>query len=156
MNLTRNPFRLRGILGNVAAAAVMVLIGLPAAAAEAGKRELSEEQRARFEARIEEARSRLELTEAQKTQLEPVLRKDFERRIEILRKHGVTRETEARPTRSEARALRADLKALRDETEAEVDGILDDRQMDEYRKIQDEARQAMREQMRSRREEGRQ
>lgn len=166
MKPTPSPFRSRGRFGNLAAAvatalattlatilattmALLVTV-LPAAAADADRRQLSEEQRARLEARIEEVRDRLALTDEQKAALEPVLRKDFERRIAILNEHGVTRESDERPSRREARALRRDLKAAKEEAEKEITRILDDRQMEEYRRIQDEAREAMRERIRTR------
>jgi hypothetical protein len=42
------------------------------------------------------------------------------------------------------------LKSVREATDAEVERILDARQLAEYRKIQDEARDEMRERLRSR------
>jgi hypothetical protein len=153
MTLTHSRWRTPGLLGNLAAALAWLVIALPAAAAD--DRELSDEQRARLEARIEEVRGRLDLTDEQKAALGPVLRDDFERRIEILRKHGVTREGDERPSRGDARALRRDLKAARERADAELGRILDGRQMEEYRKIQDETRVQMREQARRRRSDSR-
>lgn len=134
-----------------AALAALLSIALPAAAADPVQ--LTDEQRARLEARFEEIRERLDLSEAQKTQLEPVLRKDLEERAEVMRKYGVTRESEERPSRSEMRALRRDLKAMREATDAEVEQILDPGQMAEYRKIREEAQDEMRERARGRRQE---
>lgn len=129
----------------------LLSIALPAAAADTGQ--LTEEQRARIEARFEEIRERLDLSEEQKALLGPVLRKDFEQRAEVMRKHGVTRESEQRPSRSEMRALRRELKAVREATDAEVERILDPGQMAEYRKIREEAQDEMRARARSRRQE---
>lgn len=157
MKPSYSPSRSRGRFGELAAAVattvamtLVTTMAPPAAAADADNRQLSEEQRARLDARIEEVRERLDLTDEQKAALDPVLRKDFERRIAILNEHGVTREGGEQPSRREARALRRDLKAAKKEAEKEIAGILDDRQMEEYRKIQDEAREEMRERIRTR------
>lgn len=133
------------------ALAALLSIALPATAADPVQ--LTDEQRARLDARLEEIRERLDLSEEQKTQLEPVLRKDVEERAEVMRKHGVTRDAEERPGRREMRALRRDLKTVREKTDAEVARILDGRQLQEYRKIRQEAQDEMRERMRSRRAE---
>ena len=62
-------------------------------------------------------------------------------------------DAEERPGRREMRALRRDLKAVREKTDAEVARILDERQLQEYRKIREEAQDGMRDRMRSRRQE---
>jgi hypothetical protein len=130
---------------------VLLFVAYPAAADDQdGQRQLTDEQRARLEARMEEIRSRLDLSDVQKAQLEPVLRKDLETRAEVLRRHGMTREGGERPGRREMRAIRQELKTVREATDAEVERILDARQLAEYRKIQDEARDEMRERLRSR------
>ena len=48
------------------------------------------------------------------------------------------------------RAARRDLQAVREETDAQLEGILDDRQLEEYRNIRQEAQEDMRERLRSR------
>jgi hypothetical protein len=147
----RNPSSRAFAIAKVACTFLVLLFTTyPAVAADNDERQLSEEQRARLEARIGEIRSRLDLSDQQRAQLEPVLRKDFERRVEVMRQHGVTRESDEQPGMREMRAIRKDLKAVREQTDAEVERILDDRQLEEYRKIRDEARDEMRERVRSR------
>lgn len=150
-----DTIRSRLVVGAALTAAAVLSIAHPAAAADPAMRQLTDEQRARIEARFEEIGERLELSDEQKAQLEPVLRKDFEKRAEVMRLHGATRESKERPGRGELRALRRDLEAIREKTDAEVERILDQRQLQEYRKIQQEARGEMRERMRSRRQESR-
>lgn len=84
------------------------------------------------------------------TALEPVLRRSFEHRAEVLQRYGVGRDRSERPSLRQARALRNDLEELRKQTEAEVETILDSRQMAEYRKIQEEMREAIRQRIRER------
>lgn len=148
----RNPgSRSFAVMQAALAFLVLLFATYPARADDqGGQRQLTDEQRARLEARMEEIRSRLDLDEAQKAQLEPVLRKDLETRAEVLRKHGITRESDERPGRREMRAIRQELKSAREATDAEVARILDPQQLAEYRKIQDEARDEMRERLRSR------
>ena len=144
------PFNL---MPRVLAAIGILFIAVPAPAADAAdasESQLSSEQQARLDARLDEIRTRLDLSDDQRERLEPLLRKDLERRVEVLRKHGMTREPDARPSARQMRAARRDLKLAREQTEAEMKQILDERQFDEYRKIQQEARDEMRERVRSR------
>lgn len=142
-----------GVAGAFFVALLLVAPAIPAAGDDDGQRPLSEEQQARLEARMAEIRSRLGLSEEQQAQLAPIVRKSFERRAAVMRQHGLTGEPGQRLGRSETRALMRDLKAVRVETEAEVDQILDDRQMEEFRKIREEARDGARERLRKAGEE---
>ena len=128
----------------------LLLVAAGAAAAEPTGQVLREEQQARLEARIEEALERLALSDEQRVQFEALLRRDFERRVEVLQRHGMTREAEERPDRRVMRAVRSDLQAVREQTDAELERILDDRQLEEYRRIRQEAQEDMRERLRSR------
>lgn len=139
-----------GLAGRFALVVAFLAVAGTALADDTGPRQLSEEQRARLEERLTAVRARLDLSEEQKAALEPVLRESFEKRAEVLRSHGVTAESE-RPSRRETRGLVRDLKAVREETDAEVERILDERQMEEYRKIQAEAQDEMRERFREQR-----
>lgn len=134
---------------------MLVILATPFVAASAGAAEpaepsLSEEQQARVETRIEEVRRRLELSDEQRAEVESLLRRDFERRVEVLQRHGMTRESDQRPSRQAMRAARRDLQAVREETDAQLERILDDRQLEEYRNIRQEAQEDMRERLRSR------
>ncbi|WP_428409795.1 hypothetical protein [Hyphococcus sp.] len=112
---------------------------------------LTDEQRAQMAERLEEIQTRLNLSEAQRTELEPVLRRNFEKRAEILKRYGVSKDGNSRLGFKKARALKNDLEKARKTNEAEVARILDERQMAEYRKIQEETREEFRQRMRERR-----
>lgn len=137
------------------AGAALALAAIAAAAAitsaEAQERKLTEEQRAQLEQQVEEIRARLNLTEDQRNRLEPVLRRNFEQRAEVLQRYGVSKDRSERLGFRKARALKSELEDLRTENDAEIATILDDRQMTEYRKIQEEMREEFRERMRERR-----
>lgn len=119
--------------------------------ADAQERQLTEEQRARLEQYLEQVRARLNLTEAQRAQLEPVLRRSFEERAEIMQRYGVGGDNSQRPGLRQARAMKSELEEARKKSDPEIEKILDDRQMAEYRKIQEEMRDQIRQRMRERR-----
>jgi hypothetical protein len=103
-------------------------------------------------AQLEEARTRLALSEEQRTLAEPILRAGIERRMAILRKHGLVdadgRRTEQRPSLREARKLRGELDDVRDDTVRRLERVLTKAQVEEYKKLQSEMRDAARERMR--------
>lgn len=114
-------------------------------------RQLTEEQRDQIIQRLEDTRQRLNLTEEQRVTLEPILRESFEKRAAILNKYGVSRDSGSRQSLRQLRAMRGELDTVRNQTEKEVAKILDNRQMAEFLKIQEENRAAMRERIRDRR-----
>jgi hypothetical protein len=129
--------------------ATMVVAGT--ASPQARERHLTEEQRAQVEQRLADVRARLDLTPEQESQLQPILRGSFEKRIALLNAHGLTREGGRQPSVRQLRSLREDMDQLRKETESQVDAVLDDRQMSEFRRIQDEMRNEFRERVRENR-----
>lgn len=147
MNLSKNALRVK-----IAAAAAVVacMVMAPTAGAQAPKRQLTDEQRAQIEQRMDEIRTRLELTPDQEARLQPILRASFEKRMELLKESGLT-ENGQRPDRQQMRALRDEMTRLRKDTEAQVDTVLDERQMAEFREIQDEMREQLRERAQERR-----
>jgi hypothetical protein len=147
MTILKNliPTRTRSV------AALLVAALMSTASTQARDQQLSEEQRAQIEQRLGEIRARLELTPEQADLLQPILKESFEKRLALLDEHGVSREGGQRPNRRQLRALRDDLKKLRAETDARVDAVLDDRQMAEFEKIQEEMRDQMRERVRENR-----
>ena len=140
---------IKTVFVSLAAASLAVFVQ-PLAAGEIGQRQLSEEQRVRMETRMEEIRKRLALSDEQKAQLEPVIRRSFEQRAAVLEQHGVKKERDERLRVREARALKRDLVKIKKQTDDEAARILDSRQMDEYRKIQRETREALRDEVRKR------
>jgi hypothetical protein len=103
-------------------------------------------------ARLEEARTRLALTDEQRTLAEPILRDGATRRVAILKKYGLLdadgRRTDARPSMREARKLRGELDDVRDETVHRLERVLTKAQIEEYKKLQSEMRDAARERLR--------
>jgi len=82
-------------------------------------------------------KSRLGLTEEQQAQIKPILDDEFAKRHAIIEKYqGQGRQ--ARPS------LRSELQQLRAVTDQRLAPILTKVQMDEYHKMQEEARQRMR------------
>jgi hypothetical protein len=140
---------IKTVFVSLAAASLAVFVQ-PLAAGEIGQRQLSEEQRVRMETRMEEIRKRLALSDEQKAQFEPVIRRSFEQRAAVLEQHGVKKERDERLRVREARALKRDLVKIKKQTDDEAARILDSRQMDEYRKIQRETREALRDEVRKR------
>ena len=82
-------------------------------------------------------KSRLGLTEDQEAQIKPILEDDFVKRHAIIEKY----QGQGRQARS---SLRTELQELRTTTEHRLEPILTKAQMEEYRKMQEEARQNMR------------
>ncbi|MEL6359466.1 MAG: hypothetical protein AAFR21_00170 [Pseudomonadota bacterium] len=118
----------------------------------AGEEHLSEEQRAQFEERFQENSARLNLTDDQKTSLEPILKENFEKRQELMETYNVTGEKmsrkEMRKRRGELKAFRSEMDTLREETNTRVAAILSDEQMATWTTIQEENKEAMRARMR--------
>jgi hypothetical protein len=103
-------------------------------------------------AQLEEARSRLALTDEQRTLAEPILRDGVTRRVAILKRYGLLdadgRRTDTRPSMREARRLRGELDDVRDDTVRRLERILTKAQIEEYKKLQSEMRDAARERLR--------
>ena len=112
---------------------------------------------AEFEARIEQTKQRLNLTDEQIAQIEPILASSFEATALVLENHGIDlnpgapRDQRERPSFRTMRAIGKDMQAVREETAAEMAEVLTDEQMEEYRKIQEERRVELRERIRARR-----
>ena len=106
-----------------------------------------------LEERIEETKQRLNLTPEQEELLTPIIEQSMEDRLALFDKHGIERQKEGekkRPSFKKLRALRKDMKALNKETREQVSGVLNDTQLKEWDKIQEENREALRERARSR------
>ena len=144
----------RHALAAGAFAAVLLATGSPAGAAQ----QRGGEGLAQLQERLEEARARLKLTEEQTEQVRPILRAGMEKQMAVLEKHGIDLGGEGaarrgRPSRQRLRELRAlggDLEAVRKETRRELKDVLSKEQFKEFRKIQEEGREAMRRAIRER------
>ena len=108
-------------------------------------RTLPDTQKQQFEQHLENVSQRLQLTEAQRTDLEPILSKSFEDRMNILQSYGFSKETRPKLSLRKKLALRSDMNELKDQTRQDVSVILNDHQMDEFLEIQVENRKQMRE-----------
>jgi Spy/CpxP family protein refolding chaperone len=86
---------------------------------------------------IAEMKSRLGLTEDQEAQIRPILEDESVKRHAIIERY----QGQGRQGRS---SLRNELQQLRASTEHRFESILTKAQMEEYRKMQEEARQRMR------------
>ncbi|MCG8672825.1 MAG: hypothetical protein MI867_25735 [Pseudomonadales bacterium] len=115
--------------------------------AEAADRNLSDEQIEQIEARLEETRTRLNLTPEQQEALEPILRESLEKRLTVLQSHGFSQGNRPSLNFREKIALGKEMKAIRDETATKVSGILNEEQMAEFEKIQEERREQFRERL---------
>lgn len=109
-------------------------------------------QQEELQQRLANVAERLELTDEQKVQIEPIITESFAQQQEILQKYGIDPSAQggsrSRPNPRTARQLRNDMQSLRDNTREQLDGILDDDQMAEYARLQDEMREQMRNKIR--------
>ncbi|WP_129782341.1 hypothetical protein [Peristeroidobacter soli] len=138
----------KGVLVAMVAVAAMGAAG--PVAAQARERQLTEEQRAQIEARLAEVRKRLDLSAEQEAKLEPILRDSFAKRLALLDSYGLSRDGAERPSLRQMQALGGEMADIREATEKQVATVLDQRQMAEFRKIQDEMREQIRARIRER------
>ena len=107
-----------------------------------------------LEARMEETKSRLNLTEDQITQLKPILEAHFEAQMAILSKYDLGEQNrENRPDIETLRALRRELDENKTKTAASLKGILSSAQMAEFEEIQAERKKQFQERLLSKRAE---
>ena len=137
-------------------AAVLFAASPPAGAAQ----ERGGEQLAQLQERLDEARARLKLTDEQTVQVRPILRAGMEKQVAVLEKHGIDPQGEGTARRGRAperrlrelRALGDDLEAVRKETRKQLKDVLSKEQFKEFKKLQEENREAMRQLIRERNE----
>ncbi|MEO0982368.1 MAG: hypothetical protein AAFX03_06925 [Pseudomonadota bacterium] len=97
-----------------AAGLAAALIFAAGAAAQDG--EVGEDRRADFEQRMAEFSERLDLTDAQKAELEPIMAENFQQRRALLESYGFTEEGAPSLSRRTLRKLRGEAKEISDET----------------------------------------
>ena len=101
----------------------------------------------------------LRLSDEQTEQLLPLLRESFEGTMTVLEEHGINIQslTEGSSSRRlnlrRLRALRRDLDAIQEAVFEKIEelGFLSEEQFDEFKKMQEEQRGALRERLRARR-----
>ncbi|MEL7046521.1 MAG: hypothetical protein AAGL66_16135 [Pseudomonadota bacterium] len=129
-------------------AAMAFFLGLIGSVAMAQEEAVSEERRAQFTDYLEEMVARLELSEQQQTDIEPIIRESVGRRQAIMESYGIG--NGERPSPRKLRGMRGEMQDLQQETQAELSEILTDEQMDEYLALQEERQEKMREEMKRR------
>lgn len=107
------------------------------------------ERAAEIQQRIQDMFVRLDVTEDQQAELEPIIRDNMDQRRALMEAAGLG--DGGRPNRRKMMGLRDDMQALRADTESKVAEILTEEQMAEFRVIQQENQAQMREQMQARR-----
>ena len=109
------------------------------------------EQVPQFRENLEETRTRLELSDDQLEEVQPILAAGFKAVIQVLLEHGLDLEdstaSAARLDFEELSILGADLQAVRDETLKDLEPVLTADQLEEYKQIQAERREATRERL---------
>ena len=149
-------------IGAAVVVAGVVWSGSPAtgtattAAQEADRAEqLDDGQLEQLQQRLEEARARLNLSDDQVEQVKPILRAGFEALLEVFQEHGIDLEDRSgggdRLRFRQLRSLQRDLNAVREQTVEDLGDVLNDEQIETYKEIQEESREAMRERLRQRR-----
>jgi len=101
---------------------------------------------AEAEARMAEAKERLNLTEEQAAQVEVILQETNEKRAQVFQNANLQ---EGRSFRK-MRQLRSDMQEVDKEATQRMAQVLDDEQMREYETIKEEQRAEMKERMRNR------
>ena len=118
---------------------------------EAAQTEQSEELRRR----LEEARTRLGLTDEQVGQVNPILRAEFEALQGILQEYGIDLRDRSGGGNGlgfrQLRRLQRDANAVREQALEDLEKVLTDEQLETYQEMREENQQAMRERLRQRR-----
>ncbi len=99
--------------------------------------------------KIEEAKMRLNLTDDQIVSIKPILKEDLAQKNEVLLEHGIDLKSGRRPEGGmnfrKARALGKDMDSVREKTVEKLSEFLIAEQIEEYKKIQKENKEKIRE-----------
>jgi len=133
------------MMNRIALSLMLTVLGLPSTAVSQG----DPAEFVVFQEQMLETATRLDLSEAQRAELEPLLLDHFEETERLLEKHGFDHRSGKPPGRRQLLALSRDLRPLREQTDREVEAILSKEQMSEYHDIQEERRAQMRSQLTS-------
>jgi len=96
-------------------------------------------------------KDRLNLTEEQSEKFEPIILYQWEKRMAVMKKHGISRESNLSKKKigfRQLREIKKDMDKINKEIEKHLVNILSKEQMDEYNKIQAENRVEMRSRLR--------
>jgi len=100
----------------------------------------TEERKEALQATME----RLNVTDAQKADVEAILSEGADKRQAVLASYGIEEGQKPKLNRRQMRSMRDDLREVSEKTNDSLRKILTSEQMDEFEKIQDEQREAMR------------
>lgn len=143
--------RLYRVVRTSLGATMILALSATAFATQAQDRQLSEAQVAKVEAQVEQTQVRLNVTEEQASLLSPVLADSFQKRAAILQSYGFSEGTTPNLNVRQKLSLRKEMQAQTEATTAQVAEILNDQQMAEFERIQDEAREAFKARLQNRR-----
>ncbi|MEM6463136.1 MAG: LTXXQ motif family protein [Pseudomonadota bacterium] len=91
---------------------------------------------------------RLQLTEEQRTAVQPIMFEYMQVTRAVMEKHGIDPQSGKRPPLSALRAARGDLKKNREKLDSSMAAVLSPQQMQTFRQFQDEQRKAARARLR--------
>lgn len=129
----------------------LLLMSFSSSAQDQGPELAKAEERLR--ANIEEARTRLDLTDEQVEKMRPVLIGSAQQQADVMNSYGINAESRAageRPTRRQMRKMREEMKAIWKQANETISGILSEEQMSGYKEIQKERQESMRENFKKR------
>ena len=96
-------------------------------------------------------KDRLNLTEEQSEKFEPIILYQWEKRMAVMKKHGISRESNLSKKKigfRQLREIKKDMDKINREIEQQLAKILSKEQMDEYNKIIEENRVEMKSRLR--------
>jgi LAS superfamily LD-carboxypeptidase LdcB len=127
-----------------------LMMGLLILSAIASQAQPTDEQIAQVQERMAEMRERLELTDEQVAELEPIITTAVQHQQAVMEKHGVSESGSGsgRPNPRKLMQMRSDMDAVRQETSDQVRTVLNDDQYQEFLKIQEERKAERRARMR--------
>ncbi|MGF1456989.1 MAG: Spy/CpxP family protein refolding chaperone [Alphaproteobacteria bacterium] len=110
-----------------------------------------DEAKEQLQSAVMDAADRLKLTDEQKPKVEDILMESTEKRKAVLDRYGVKQGEKPNLNLRQMRSLRGEMETIRQDTLEKMGGVLTAEQLAEFEKIQNEMREQLREQMRSRR-----
>ena len=99
-------------------------------------------------------KDRLNLTEEQSEKFEPIILYQWEKRMAVMKKHGISRESNLSKKKigfRQLREIKKDMDKINKEIEKKLIKVLNKDQLVEYKKIQEENRSEMRARLRGNR-----
>ena len=137
---------MKHLLSATLAAVVLTTVSASALVTLDEQAEAAQKVQQRVEATIE----RLDLTDEQRPEIEAILTESTEKRLAILGSYGVQPGSRPDLNRRKMMTMRKEVSAVSDDTMAKLKGVLTEDQLAEYKKVQQEQRDAMRAAMQGR------